>query len=152
MLSFTQLSYFYRTTSEQINNEINTLDGRIRRITRQIEQPATDVDIKEQMADFLQAAESELSVLQAGMKQVESMRLKMSEFFCDDAATFRLEECFKIFHNFCDKFKQAVKENERRQQQEQQATLRRKQREEQLARRARQSKCIIYLEEIYLLT
>ncbi|EDX09515.1 GD13991 [Drosophila simulans] len=111
---------------------------KIRRIARQIEQPATDVDIKEQMADFLQAAESELSVLQAGMKQVESMRLKMSEFFCDDAATFRLEECFKIFHNFCDKFKQAVKENERRQQQEQQATLRRKQREEQLARRARQ--------------
>ncbi|XP_039485238.1 formin-J [Drosophila santomea] len=127
-----------KTTSEQINNEINTLDGRIRRIARQIEQPATDADIKEQMADFLQAAESELSVLQAGMKQVESMRLKMSEFFCDDAATFRLEECFKIFHNFCDKFKQAVKENERRQQQEQQATLRRKQREEQLARRARQ--------------
>ncbi|XP_002035654.2 formin-J [Drosophila sechellia] len=127
-----------KTTSEQINNEINTLDGRIRRIARQIEQPATDVDIKEQMADFLQAAESELSVLQAGMKQVESMRLKISEFFCDDAATFRLEECFKIFHNFCDKFKQAVKENERRQQQEQQATLRRKQREEQMARRARQ--------------
>ncbi|XP_017128437.1 formin-J [Drosophila elegans] len=127
-----------KTTSEQINNEINTLDGRIRRIARQIEQPATDADIKEQMADFLQAAESELAVLQAGMKQVESMRLKMSEFFCDDAATFRLEECFKIFQNFCDKFKQAVKENERRQQQEQQATLRRKQREEQLARRARQ--------------
>nr|XP_036670775.1 formin-J [Drosophila suzukii]XP_036670776.1 formin-J [Drosophila suzukii] len=127
-----------KTTSEQINNEINTLDGRIRRIARQIEQPATDVDIKEQMADFLQAAESELAVLQAGMKQVESLRLKLSEFFCDDAATFRLEECFKIFQNFCDKFKQAVKENERRQQQEQQATLRRKQREEQLARRARQ--------------
>uniref|UniRef100_A0A6P4FHW9 Formin-J n=1 Tax=Drosophila rhopaloa TaxID=1041015 RepID=A0A6P4FHW9_DRORH len=127
-----------KTTSEQINNEINTLDGRIRRIARQIEQPATDADIKEQMADFLQAAESELAVLQAGMKQVESMRLKMSEFFCDDAATFRLEECFKIFQNFCDKFKQAVKENERRQQQEQQATLRRKQREEQMARRARQ--------------
>ncbi|XP_017071188.2 formin-J [Drosophila eugracilis] len=127
-----------KTTSEQINNEINTLDGRIRRIARQIEQPATDADIKDQMADFLQAAESELTVLQSGMKQVESMRLKMSEFFCDDAATFRLEECFKIFQNFCDKFKQAVKENERRQQQEQQATLRRKQREEQLARRARQ--------------
>ncbi|KAH8251067.1 hypothetical protein KR026_008686 [Drosophila bipectinata] len=127
-----------KTTSEQINNEINTLDGRIRRIARQIEQPATDTDIKEQMADFLQAAESELSVLQSGMKQVESMRLKLSDFFCEDAATFRLEECFKIFQNFCDKFRQAVKENERRQQQEQQATLRRKQREEQMARRAKQ--------------
>ncbi|EDV38850.2 uncharacterized protein Dana_GF25007, isoform C [Drosophila ananassae] len=127
-----------KTTSEQINNEINTLDGRIGRITRQIEQPATDTDIKEQMADFLLAAKSEMSVLQSGMKQVEAMRLKLSDFFCEDAATFRLEECFKIFQNFCDKFRQAVKENERRQQQEQQATLRRKQREEQMARRAKQ--------------
>ncbi|XP_034120626.1 FH2 domain-containing protein 1 isoform X2 [Drosophila guanche] len=127
-----------KTTSEQINNEISTLDGRIRRITRQIEQPATDTDIKQQMAEFLQAAESELAVLQSGMKQVEAMRLKLAEFFCDDVATFRLEECFKIFQNFCDKFRQAVKENERRQQQEQQATLRRKQREDQLAKRARQ--------------
>lgn len=88
----------------------------------------------------MQAAKSEVSVLQSGMKQVEAMRLKLSDFFCEDAATFRLEECFKIFQNFCDKFRQAVKENERRQQQEQQAILRRKQREEQMARRAKQSK------------
>ncbi|XP_030386414.1 formin-J [Scaptodrosophila lebanonensis] len=126
-----------KTTSEQINNEINTLDGRIRKIKRQIELPTTDADIKQQMHEFLVRAETEMSVLQAGMKEVETMRLKLADFFCDDAATFRLEECFKIFQSFCDKFKQAVKENERRQQLEEQAALRRKQREEQLARRNR---------------
>lgn len=90
------------------------------------------------MLEFLQSAETELTVLKAGMTQVESLRLKLADFFCEDAATFKLEECFKIFQNFCDKFRQSIKENEKRVQQEQQATLRRKQREEQMAKRARQ--------------
>ena len=78
------------------------------------------------------------------MKEVDCVRLKLAEYFCEDPASFKLEECFKIFQNLADKFKQAVKENERRQQQEEQATLRRKQREEQLARRARQCKIIYF--------
>ncbi|XP_036337297.1 LOW QUALITY PROTEIN: formin-J [Rhagoletis pomonella] len=131
-----------KTTAEQINNEINALDSRIRKIKRQIELPTTEDEIKEQMLEFLEGAEREVAVLQANMKEVEVMRLKLADFFCEDAAHFKLEECFKVFQSFCDKFKQAVKENERRQQLEEQATLRRKQREEQLARRARQlSQC-----------
>lgn len=156
----------FRTTVEQINNEINALDIRIRKIKRQIEQPTTEDEIKEQMLEFLevshlayicsrfylqpytikrdlQNAEREVAALQANMKEVEVMRLKLADFFCEDAAHFKLEECFKVFQSFCDKFKQAVKENERRQQLEEQATLRRKQREEQLARRARQGKSLI---------
>lgn len=81
-------------------------------------------------------------MLQGGMKEVETLRLQLSEFFCEDPASFKLEECFKIFQSFCEKFKQAVNENERRRIQEEQATIRRKQREEQLAKRARQSMCI----------
>ncbi|XP_062128227.1 formin-J isoform X1 [Drosophila sulfurigaster albostrigata] len=127
-----------KTTMEQINSEISTLENRITKISNQIEQPETDADIKQQMLDFLLAAKSELSVLKEGMKQVDALRLKLAEFFCEDAGTFKLEECFKIFQNFCDKFRQSIKENEKRVQQEQQATLRRKQREEQMAKRARQ--------------
>lgn len=123
---------------EQINNEISTLDNRIKRISRQIELPTTDADIQQQMSDFLLQAKAELAVLESYMKQVDSLRLKLADFFCEDAATFKLEECFKIFQNFCDRFRQSIKENEKRVQQEQQATLRRKQREEQLARRAKQ--------------
>lgn len=78
-------------------------------------------------------------MLQRGMKDVEDLRLQLAEFFCEDPSSFKLEECFKIFHNFCEKFKQACNENERRRQQEEQATIRRKQREEQLAKRVRQS-------------
>ncbi|KAH8366251.1 hypothetical protein KR093_010981 [Drosophila rubida] len=127
-----------KTTMEQINNEIGTLDNRIRKISKLIEQPATDADIKQQMLDFLQAAESELSLLQRGMKQVDALRLKLAEFFCEDAGTFKLEECFKIFQSFCDKFRQSIKENEKRVQLELQQERRRKQREEQMAKKAKQ--------------
>ncbi|XP_055844463.1 formin-J isoform X2 [Episyrphus balteatus] len=138
----TMLENASKTTSDQINYEINALDVRIKKIKRQVELPTTDIDIKEQMTEFLRNAENEVTILQRGMKEVDCVRLKLAEYFCEDPASFKLEECFKIFQNLADKFKQAVKENERRQQQEEQATLRRKQREEQLARRARQlSQC-----------
>lgn len=78
-------------------------------------------------------------MLQRGIKEVEAIRLQLAEFFCEDPATFKLEECFKVFQCFCEKFKQAVAENERRRVQEEQAIVRRKLREEQLAKRARQT-------------
>lgn len=129
---------FDRTTVEQINNEINALDARIVKIKRQIEMPSTEQDVRNQMTEFIQAAERDVSMLQRGMKEVEAIRLQLADFFCEDPATFKLEECFKVFHNFCEKFKLAVGENERRRIQEEQASIRRKLREEQLAKRARQ--------------
>ncbi|XP_075163670.1 FH2 domain-containing protein formin 3 [Haematobia irritans] len=126
-----------KTNLEQIGIDIKNLDTQLQKIKRQIEMPNTDEDIKDQMMEFLQSAQSEIAVLKAGMDAVDSMRLKLADFFCEDPATFKLEECFKILQTFCDKFKQAVKENERRQQLEEQASIRQKQREEQMARRAK---------------
>lgn len=42
-----------RTTVEQINNELNAIDQRIKKIKKQIEMPKTDEDIKFQMEEFL---------------------------------------------------------------------------------------------------
>ena len=53
----------------------------------------------------------------------------MAEFFCEDPKTFRIEECFKAFHQFCSNFKTAVTENEKRREQERMAEQRRLQRE-----------------------
>lgn len=83
-------------------------------------------------------AEQEVAALQKDMDELESVRRSLAEFFCEDPATFKLEDCFKILHGFCVKFRQAVAENERRRIQEEQTYLRRKQREEQLAAKRRQ--------------
>ena len=78
-----------------------------------------------------------MTTLQQDMEELESVRKSLADFFCEDASTFKLEECFKVFHSFCIKFKVAIVENERRRMQEEQAAARRKQREEQLASKRR---------------
>ncbi|KFB40742.1 AGAP001916-PA-like protein [Anopheles sinensis] len=124
-----------KTTVEQISNEITAIDNRIKKIKKQIELPKTEEDIKFQMEEFLSAAEQDVVMLQRALKQLEAMRVQLSEFFCEDVGTFKMEECFKIFHNFSEKFQHAVKDNEKRRVQEEQALIRRKQREETLRRR-----------------
>ncbi|XP_055915666.1 formin-J [Eupeodes corollae] len=145
LLSFpdtlTKLENTVHTTLEQITSEIKTLDTRVQKIKRQIELPTTNVDIKEQMTEFLEAAENDVSKLQSGMKQVEAVRLKLAEYFCEDPTSFKLEECYKIFQNLAESFKHAVQENAKRRRQEEQATLRRKQREEQAARKVMANLC-----------
>lgn len=126
---------------EQIISEINVMDKRIQRIKAQVALPTTDADIKEQMTQFMLAAEIESFQLQSGLKELDAQRLQLAEFFCEDPSTFKLEECFKVFQVFCDRFKAAAAENDRRRVQEEQSTLRRKHREEQLARKSRLSEC-----------
>lgn len=76
------------------------------------------------------------------MKALENTRVQLANFFCEDPLTFKIEECYKIFYHFCEKFKLAVKDNEKRKILEEQANLRKKQREEQLAMKRKQfSQC-----------
>lgn len=133
----------FRITVEQINSEINVMEKRIQRIKTQVALPNTDADIKVQMTQFMQAAEIESFQLQTGLKELDAQRLQLAEFFCEDPSTFKLEECFKVFQVFCDRFKAAAAENDRRRVQEEQSTLRRKHREEQLARKSRLSEYLL---------
>ncbi|KAJ8927800.1 hypothetical protein NQ314_019681 [Rhamnusium bicolor] len=123
LLSFTDnisvLEDAAKTTVEQLHNEINALDVRIKK-------------------DFLQMAEREVADLQTNLGELDHVRKELSDFFCEDVNSFKLEECFRIFHSFYCKFKQAVAENERRRIQEEQANERRRQREELLATKRRQ--------------
>lgn len=43
-----------RTTIEQLQNEINLLDSRIKKVRKQIDLPSTETEIKSQMVEFLQ--------------------------------------------------------------------------------------------------
>lgn len=83
-------------------------------------------------------AENEIKLLHGAMNELENMRVRLADFFCEDVAQFKIEECFKIFYHFCEKFKGATKDNEKRRTLEEQATLRRKQREDQLNQKRQQ--------------
>ncbi|KMQ96916.1 fh2 domain-containing protein 1 [Lasius niger] len=135
--NMTTLEAATKTTIEQLTNEFNTLDTKIKKIKGQIQLSSTESDIQEQMAQFLQMAEREMAQLKRDMEEFEGVRRSLAEFFCEDTSAFKIEECFRIFHQFCQKFNQAIAENERRRIQEEQVLARRKQREEQLLARKR---------------
>lgn len=88
-------------------------------------------------------AEQEMAQLKRDIEELENVRRTLAEFFCEDINAFKIEECFRVFHQFCQKFNQAVAENERRRIQEEQVLARRKQREEQLMARKRLRKLFI---------
>ncbi|KAF5279555.1 hypothetical protein FQR65_LT03377 [Abscondita terminalis] len=142
LLSFTDnlgiLEDAAKNTVEQLHNEISNLDVRIKKIRKLIDGPSTETELKLQMTDFLLMAEREVANLQRDMKQLENVRRQLADFFCEDVNTFKLEECFRIFHGIYIKFRQAVTENARRRIQEEQANARRKQREELIATKRRQ--------------
>lgn len=45
-----------RTTVEQLQNEINALDSRIKKVRKEIDRPSTEKEIKMQMAEFLRVS------------------------------------------------------------------------------------------------
>ncbi|KAL4720157.1 hypothetical protein ACJJTC_011679 [Scirpophaga incertulas] len=88
-----------KASVEQLHNEIKTLSHRIELLKKEIQLPITQQDIRDQMGDFLQVAEQEVSALNKDMEEVESMRKQLAEFFCEDPVSFKLEECFKVTTN-----------------------------------------------------
>ncbi|XP_072515684.1 FH2 domain containing 3 [Salminus brasiliensis] len=68
-------------------------------------------DLQNQMEEFLQMAEGRLADMEASLRELDSVTRSVAEYFCEDPATFKLEECCSIFHSFCEKFEKAVQEN-----------------------------------------
>lgn len=120
---------------DNLKTEIMNLNQKVKKISQQV--ATAQEDIKRQMEEFLKYAERETCNLQKEIENLELVRAQMAEFLCEDLQTFKLQECFKIFHGFCQKFKTAAEENERRRQQERRAETRRRQREEQLTLKKR---------------
>ena len=47
--------------------------------------------------------------LESSMGQVETLRVELAAYYCDDEATFLLDDAFKVVRTFCDKLQKAVK-------------------------------------------
>lgn len=56
-----------------------------------------------------QRAEIRLTDLEASLQELEVLCNAVAEFFCEDPAAFKLEECCSIFHSFCKRFEAAVR-------------------------------------------
>jgi len=57
---------------------------------------------------YVQKAHGELTVIDTKMSKLDQLRVELAEFFCEDAKTFRLDDCVKTFHEFFEKFQKAT--------------------------------------------
>ena len=57
---------------------------------------------------FSQMAGAEIAELKEDLKDVESLRLELADYFCEDTATFKLEECFKTVQTFIERFQKSI--------------------------------------------
>ncbi|XP_076117482.1 uncharacterized protein LOC143085163 isoform X1 [Mytilus galloprovincialis] len=97
---------------ENVTSDINGLHDKITKLSMQAE--TIGADFKNQMSDFLQFAKDDLSELQEDLKDIESLKLELADFFCEDSSSFKLEECFSVLNTFCTRFKKAITENDHR--------------------------------------
>eukprot|EP00092_Neocalanus_flemingeri_P032005 GFUD01034784.1.p1 GENE.GFUD01034784.1~~GFUD01034784.1.p1 ORF type:complete len:1576 (+),score=438.20 GFUD01034784.1:631-4728(+) len=124
-----------RTSIEVLNGDINKLDGQITKISQQMKSSNTEPDVAAQMDEFLPYASKELECLKNAMEDLGKIQGELAEFFCEEPNNFRIEECYKAFHQFNSNFKKAVLDNEKRREAEHTAEQRRIQRETEQAKR-----------------
>ncbi|XP_064636259.1 mucin-5AC-like [Lineus longissimus] len=116
-----------QTSIDSIQSDIRNLSQKVNSISDQIAK--TEQEFQAQMIDFLHYAKQEIVEVEFDLEEVETLRKELAEFLCEDVTSFKLEECFKTFQTFCDRFRKAIEENHLRKIQEEKAEQRRKAKE-----------------------
>ena len=94
-----------KTPLETLAADIKKLEAQVNKIQTQLKNPNTKADVKRQMDAFIPKASQELDGLNAAMEELAKAQEELAEYFCEDAKTFKIEECFKSLGSFCAKFK-----------------------------------------------
>uniref|UniRef100_A0A8C9XCE1 FH2 domain containing 1 n=1 Tax=Sander lucioperca TaxID=283035 RepID=A0A8C9XCE1_SANLU len=89
-----------RISVENIEVEFSSLYVRIKSLEEKVQ---GDRELVQQLEPFLQVKQRRLDLRKEGNALID--------FLCEDKDTFKLDECFRIFQDFCNKFKKAVKDN-----------------------------------------
>ncbi|XP_070710477.1 FH2 domain-containing protein 1-like [Pempheris klunzingeri] len=97
-----------RISLETLDSELQWLTSRTRSVEENVQR---DTELLQQLDDFLQRATSSLCSLRGTRQQLKKEGSELIDFFCEDRETFRLDDCFSIFHQFCSRFTNAVREN-----------------------------------------
>uniref|UniRef100_A0A3B5LUQ3 FH2 domain containing 3 n=1 Tax=Xiphophorus couchianus TaxID=32473 RepID=A0A3B5LUQ3_9TELE len=68
----------------------------------------------QQIDQFLKRADTLLADVDLSLNELKALSDAVAGYFCEDPATFKLEECCSIFYSFCKRFDKAVQENRER--------------------------------------
>ncbi|KAM4750571.1 FH2 domain-containing protein 1 [Anableps anableps] len=104
-----------RISVENIELEFSSLYVRIKSLEEKVQ---GDEQLQLQLEPFLQSSGQTLQDLKRRRLDLRKEGNTLIDFFCEDKDTFKLDECFRIFQDFCIKFNKAVKDNKDREQKE----------------------------------
>lgn len=88
----------YRKKIEKMNNYLETMDQAVHKIFE---------------LDF-QVALERLDYLQSQIKKLDQVKKDLCSYLCEDATSFKLQECFSALNNFVEKFRKSNEENKKR--------------------------------------
>ncbi|KAM7394496.1 hypothetical protein PAMP_021296 [Pampus punctatissimus] len=97
-----------RISVENIEVEFSSLYVRIKSLEEKVQ---GDPELLQQLEPFLQSSARTLQDLKRRRLDLRKEGNTLIDFFCEDKDTFKLDECFRIFQDFCIKFRKAVKDN-----------------------------------------
>uniref|UniRef100_A0A8D2ZK35 FH2 domain containing 1 n=1 Tax=Scophthalmus maximus TaxID=52904 RepID=A0A8D2ZK35_SCOMX len=97
-----------RISVENIEVEFSSLYVRSKSLEEKVQ---GDEELLQQLEPFLQSSAQTLQDLKRRRLELRREGNTLIDFFCEDKDTFKLDECFRIFQDFCTKFRKAVKDN-----------------------------------------
>ncbi|CAL8286176.1 unnamed protein product [Arctogadus glacialis] len=100
-----------RISVESIESEFTSLYVRTKTLEEKVQE---DQELHLQLEPFLQSSGQTLQDLKRRRLDLRKEGNALIDFFCEDKETFKLDEGFRIFQDFCIKFKKAVKDNQDR--------------------------------------
>ncbi|KAL4230469.1 FH2 domain-containing protein 1 [Mactra antiquata] len=137
LLKFPEEIKFLKEASQasidNLTSDIKSLDEKVDKIAKNI--GSVGLDFTRQMEGFVNMAKNEMYELNEDLKDMESLRLELADFFCEEERSFKLEECFKILQTFCDRFTKAIFENNQRKVHEAKMEARKQQKESELQKK-----------------
>ncbi|XP_026989813.1 FH2 domain-containing protein 1 [Tachysurus fulvidraco] len=97
-----------RISVENIDAEFSSLSVRMQALEEKIKD---DAELLLQFNPFVQSSIQTLHDLKQCRLDLRKEGNALIDFFCEDKDTFKLDECFRIFQDFCLKLEKAVKDN-----------------------------------------
>ncbi|XP_052276568.1 inverted formin-2-like isoform X5 [Dreissena polymorpha] len=118
------LNFLSRHTLDNLTAEIAEINASVMSIEKML--TTSSDDVKQQYREFIQRVKVELDKVKVGAAGIVEVSKKLAAHFCEDEASFKLEEFLSMITLFCSKVKQCQKENEQRRLQEEKLELIRK--------------------------
>uniref|UniRef100_A0A914WWS6 FH2 domain-containing protein n=1 Tax=Plectus sambesii TaxID=2011161 RepID=A0A914WWS6_9BILA len=109
---------------ENIRCDVRTIAEKAIRVAKQIEHLSSSDPFFFSLRDFLESAKESVAEVEKELDRLNAVRLELADFFCEDATTFKLEECFKIFEIFVTRLTKAAEDNKERKAREEKAEQR----------------------------